>query len=273
MARNTTAVKGWFLTYPQNDTPKESLMDLLKPLGSEILVCEEKHEDGSPHLHAFIKLNTPITHKKAPDVFNLLDKTGDYQPARSWRACEAYVKKDGCYITHNCDVENAQIKKRKRNEELLSKPIHELVDQGLISLMMAPQIKKAKIVYEESKIPLVDHDDVKGEWYHGESGTGKSRTAREKYPNAYLKAANKWWDGYIGQEFVIIDDLDEDCLGHYLKIWGDRYACTGEIKGGTVNLNFKKIIVTSNFSISELFENKQKFIEPIKRRFHSTHFN
>lgn len=42
-------------------------------------------------------------------------------------------------------------------------------------------------------------------------------------------------------------------LGHYLKIWADRYACTGETKGGTIPLNHDKFIVTSNYSIADIF--------------------
>ena len=82
----------------------------------------------------------------------------------------------------------------------------------------------------------MDADNVRGEWYWGEPGTGKSRAARANFPDAYLKAQNKWWDGYTGQQYVILDDLDTDVLGHYLKIWADRYACTGEVKGGTIPL-------------------------------------
>jgi hypothetical protein len=42
-------------------------------------------------------------------------------------------------------------------------------------------------------------------------------------------------------------------LGHYLKIWADKYPCTGEIKGATVQLKHHRFIVTSNKDIDDLF--------------------
>lgn len=109
------------------------------------------------------------------------------------------------------------------------------MDEGLISLRDLPGYVKAVDIYRSLRDPY-DHTDVRGHWYVGLPGTGKSRTARERFPGAYLKAQNKWWDGYQGQEAVILDDMDKGgaCLGHYLKIWADRYACTGETKGGHV---------------------------------------
>lgn len=71
-----------------------------------------------------------------------------------------------------------------------------------------------------------------------------------------------------------MDDLDSDCLAHYIKIWTDKWACTGEYKGGTVALTYKHFVVTSNYSIEELFEKKGAiFIEAIRRRFDVHHFN
>lgn len=80
-------------------------------------------------------------------------------------------------------------------------------------------------------------DRVRGVWIVGEPGLGKSHYARSRYgDDIYLKAFNKWWDGYSGQSVVILDDLDRSgqCLGHLLKIWSDKYACDGEVKGGRV---------------------------------------
>ena len=39
-------------------------------------------------------------------------------------------------------------------------------------------------------------DDCKGIWVWGASGSGKSRWARDNYPETYKKLANRWWDGY-----------------------------------------------------------------------------
>jgi len=72
-----------------------------------------------------------------------------------------------------------------------------------------------------------------GVWYYGKSGTGKSHAARVDYPEAYLKLPNKWWDGYTGQEHVLIDDFDKNhhMLAYHLKIWADKYAFPVETKG------------------------------------------
>lgn len=73
-----------------------------------------------------------------------------------------------------------------------------------------------------------------------------------------MKQMNKWWDGYNNQETVLIDDLELDSLsylGHYLKLWGDPYGTLdGEIKGSTIPLNYKKLYITSNYSIDQCVE-------------------
>lgn len=116
-----------------------------------------------------------------------------------------------------------------------------------------------------------EHPDVRGIWIHGPPGTGKSHTAREAYPDAYLKAQNKWWDGYSGEKAVILDDLDTPTLGHYLKIWSDKYSCSGEFKGGTVHLRHHVFIVTSNYHPSSLWPDDPQMCEAIKRRFQIYH--
>lgn len=84
-------------------------------------------------------------------------------------------------------------------------------------------------------------------WIHGESDSGKSEWAWNKYPDAYRKHNNKWWDGYSGEEVVIWDDfcMPKDISYQELLIWCDRYKKDGETKGGTAPLLYSTIIFTS----------------------------
>ena len=52
-----------------------------------------------------------------------------------------------------------------------------------------------------------------GIWYWGETGCGKSDKAFENYnPMTHYKFTEDWWDGYFGQETVIIDEFRGDIL-------------------------------------------------------------
>lgn len=97
--------------------------------------------------------------------------------------------------------------------------------------------------------------------YWGEPGTGKTRAVHEEFgENVYPKMVGKWWDGYEGQECVLIDDFDpancyEMAYDFYLKLL-DRYKLLIEMKGSSGNFCSKVIIFTSNFNPEHWFPNK-----------------
>lgn len=85
-------------------------------------------------------------------------------------------------------------------------------------------------------------------WYWGPTGTGKTRAAFEEAGSeAYFKMSdNKWWDGYEGQEAVIVDDYRRDfsTFASLLRLF-DRYPLRVEAKGGSVQFVAKTIWITS----------------------------
>lgn len=124
--------------------------------------------------------------------------------------------------------------------------------------------------------PSILDGELGNEWWWGPTGTGKSRALHEQYPGHYQKPLNKWWDGYEDEEVVGLEEVHPGCrgwLGHFLKIWADRYPFTAEVKGGTLkNVRPRKLIVTSNYTIEECFPDTQDY-EPLRRRFNVTKFD
>lgn len=116
-----------------------------------------------------------------------------------------------------------------------------------------------------------------GYWFYGVAGSGKSTKARSFFNaqgKVYLKALNKWWDGYTSQEVVVIEDIDRthSWMAHHLKIWADKFPFPSEIKGGSMQIRPSVIVVTSNYSIEEIFGVENNDIPALKRRFKVEHF-
>lgn len=263
--------KNWFLTYPQNETAPQVLVDKLKLIDKviEYVVARETHADGGKHLHAYVKFVTGVKLKDAPVVFDLIGKSGNYQPCRSCKSVIKYCTKDGDYLS-NFDLDKYKAKQGKvTSATLRTYTAIEALDQGIIGLNSIKAYEYARSLAVEPHRP----SGLRGVWYHGEPGVGKSYHARRVLgESVYLKPQNKWWDGYTGQENVLLEDLDvksEKNSGfyHLMKLWSDRYPCSGEIKGGQVALAHDKFVVTSNYKPDELIKEDDHLLEAICRRF------
>lgn len=98
-----------------------------------------------------------------------------------------------------------------------------------------------------------------GIWVHGLSGCGKTRAVLGAFPDAFIKPRNTWWDGYQKEETVLIDDVDkyDRGLGGKLKHWADYCHFIGETKGGAVRIRPKRVIVTSQYKLEDIWEDEE----------------
>lgn len=106
-----------------------------------------------------------------------------------------------------------------------------------------------------------------GVWINGPPRSGKDFAVRS-LGDVFNKPLNKWWDGYGGEENILLSDVEPShgCwLGYFLKIWADRYVYIAEIKGGSMKIRPKKIYVTSNFKMEEVFSGP--ILEALRSRF------
>jgi len=95
----------WFLTYPKCDAKKEEFIENIQEFSKShelrgCIVAQEKHQDGTNHLHAVIQFCQAFRTRIAStfDIFVRSEahpegKHGNYQCARHLQACLDYVNK------------------------------------------------------------------------------------------------------------------------------------------------------------------------------------
>lgn len=114
--------KNFILTYPQCNRKKEEAAQQIETNFREELkgyvVCEENHQDGTPHLHVFLSFETRTQFKKSNCFDFIGGKHGNYKVANSVRGSVAYVTKAGNYLAKGLDVESIKGKKAQKNTEI-----------------------------------------------------------------------------------------------------------------------------------------------------------
>lgn len=112
--------------------------------------------------------------------------------------------------------------------------------------------------------------------YWGVTGAGKSRRAWDDAGlDAYPKdPRSKFWDGYRGQNHVVIDEFRGGIdISHMLR-WCDRYPVIVEVKGSSVVLKATEIWITSNLHPRDWYPDlDEETKNALLRRLEITHFN
>lgn len=285
-----------FLTIPQTDTTKETALQRLQEHYKEniidYIIAQEDHQDGNKHLHIYIKLDKRFTTTKNTYFNFIADKQGNYQIAKKPTEVIDYISKGDNYIT-NIDITTYN-QQRNKHTTRTSKGIYKQIVESItkdteysdimkkypdICLQHGNKIKQYIQDYKLLDKPKYRNWEMNVEYHYGDTGTGKSRYAFTDYnPETHyvLRKSNGennvWWDGYTGQETIIIDDFTPKSyrLSYMLNLL-DRYAMSIDYKGGATQLLAKTIIITSNYKPEDLYtgenctEHRKAFLRRINK--------
>lgn len=237
---------------------------------SYLIFGKEVSASGTPHLQGYVSFANAKT-------LTALKRLSD---RAHWEISRGTPKQASEYCEKDADVFEkgtrplSQAEKGDKEKERWSNA-YQCVAEGRLDDLDAEikcrHLKSIEYAIQRtavSKRKLETLEELEHEWYVGPPGTGKSRKAREENPGAYIKDPTlNWWDGYMNEEVVIIDDFDKFQVkqGGDMKRWLDRYPFQAPIKGGYSLIRPKKIIVTSNYRPEEIWDDRVT-VEAIQRR-------
>lgn len=200
-------------------------------------------EDGYLHWQVCVSFPKAVTLTYLKRIF------GQQCHAEGTRsaAAEEYVWKDDTSMGHRFELGRKAV---KRNSDKDWDAVLTSAKAGRFEDIPSDVIIRCygnlKKIHVDSLVPTEIVREVHVFW--GKTGTGKSKRAWEEASfDAYPKDPNsKFWDGYRGQENVVIDEFrGAISISHMLR-WLDRYPTIVEVKGSSVVFKAQRIWITSN---------------------------
>lgn len=147
-----------------------------------------------------------------------------------------------------------------------------------IFVMYYGNLSKIAANYKRAKIMNCSRGELPQhfKWIYGPPGSGKTTFVHDKVArdgaSLYLKdCLTKWWDGFHGQEYTLLDDFPREGAEHMLnrfKQWCQQFPFPGETKGGLQQMRPENIYVTSNYHPREIWATaEERDLEAFEQRF------
>lgn len=267
----------WVFTINNYTVDDTEAVHALGDKAAYVSVGSEVGDKGTPHYQGFVMFDTLKAFKQVKALLQ-----------RAWIAPKAklstfnqaidYTQKDNTFYERGTRPIDAVVKgeqnreRAARNLKAVMEKRYDDVDPDVLCCQLRNyEYAAARLKAARAGAPATLQGPLDNYWVYGAAGVGKDTFVNQMAPHAYLKDPDtRWWDGYDGQEDVIIRDLGPDHDPRVVKVWADRYPFPAEVKGSTLgDIRPKRMFVTTNYAPDEVYEPPE--LDAVERRFQIIH--
>lgn len=217
---------------------------------------EKGEEEGTLHYQGYLELDKPARLSK---MKKLLKRAHWSKRIATGAECTDYCQKEDTRVAGGFRWCYGTMKKSGLSGDMAESvangvPLAEIAEE--FPMQYIKHFKGIQALREIGQKDRVDPPII--EVYYGGTGTGKSFTARTKYPDAFKvawpgKSGQWWWDRYDHQETVLLDEFNMQITLTELLRFLDRGAYPVQVKGGYATMNSKRLVFTTNVPPQEWY--------------------
>jgi len=268
---NTKRSRNWVFTINIGNREWETFLHLKDLTPRYIVIGKEIGETGNRHFQGMMVFQDARTMASAKKFLNCGDLPHLEIMRGTFKQASDYCKEDGEIWVEYGNRPLDQDEKGAKSKALQNEQYKEIIDCAMAKDFESIREKYPKVflcqignIQKVAALNTKQPQKLAGwnNWFiGGYPGTGKSLLAKFLFNGRghYSHGKKQWWDNYCGEEYVLIDDLqptDVPGIVGLLKNWLDLDPFCGEIKtqkGGTGWIRPKAFVITSNYSLRELF--------------------
>lgn len=262
--------KYWVFTLNNPTAEEEGEIEQFLDEGSKatyVVLGRERGENGTPHLQGYIELANRARLagvKKLPGL-----SRAHWEPRRgTGEEASTYCKKDGDFYEKGTLAGG----RGTRNDLAM---VRERIESGATELEVADEFfgdwcryRGSFEAYRSLKKAKVSRE-VRVTFLWGNPGTGKTRGVFETYPDVWISSdpTLQWFDGYNGEDTVLLDDYRGGAADSLILRILDRYPTQVAVKGSFRSWTPTRIFISSNMPLAEMHT---AVSAALARRVHST---
>lgn len=244
--------RGWCIVI---NNPTEEDIRAFKALKAEHKRAQfERGKEGTKHLQGCFYLKNGRSFKGLKKEF----PRAHFQIAKYYVNLYKYCCKEESRLDDEDPIEEGRLPEQGRRTDL--EELAKKVKDGVSLTTIAEENSGHYIRYfrglQALKHELTPKRNEKpyNTYIWGPAGAGKTRYVINKHgaDKVYIKDGTHWWDGYKGEEVILVDDFNGLWPFRDLLRFLDWYAYQGQVKGGYVQIAPKYIYFTSDRSLKEV---------------------